>query len=65
MRLDEAAARLEPLPDPFPPPLDALMPVRTDGGNAEGTGTNGVPAAVRPQSVCSSIPMTRERPGSF
>ena len=32
MRFDEVAARLEPLPDPLPPPLDALMPVRTDGG---------------------------------
>lgn len=32
MRFDEVVARLEPLPDPLPPPLDELMPVRTDGG---------------------------------
>jgi 8-oxo-dGTP pyrophosphatase MutT (NUDIX family) len=31
MRFEAVAARLEPLPDPLPPPLDALMPVRTDG----------------------------------
>jgi 8-oxo-dGTP pyrophosphatase MutT (NUDIX family) len=32
MRFDEVVERLEPLPDPLPPPLDELMPVRTDGG---------------------------------
>jgi 8-oxo-dGTP pyrophosphatase MutT (NUDIX family) len=32
MRFDDAVARLEPLPDPLPPPLEALLPVRTDGG---------------------------------
>jgi 8-oxo-dGTP pyrophosphatase MutT (NUDIX family) len=32
MRFDDAVARLEPLPDPLPPPLEALMPVRVDGG---------------------------------
>lgn len=31
MRFEAVAARLEPLPDPLPPPLDALMPVRLDG----------------------------------
>ena len=31
MRFDDVAARLEPLPDPLPPPVDALIPVRTDG----------------------------------
>lgn len=31
MRFDEVAVRLESLPDPLPPPLDVLMPVRTDG----------------------------------
>ncbi|HEV8280666.1 MAG TPA: CoA pyrophosphatase [Candidatus Limnocylindrales bacterium] len=31
MRFEEVVERLETLPDPLPPPLDALMPVRTDG----------------------------------
>ncbi len=31
MRFEAAVARLEPLPDPLPPPLDALLPVRLDG----------------------------------
>jgi 8-oxo-dGTP pyrophosphatase MutT (NUDIX family) len=31
VRFDEASARLATLPDPLPAPLDALMPVPTDG----------------------------------
>lgn len=31
MRFDDVAARLERLPDPLPPALDALLPVRLDG----------------------------------
>jgi 8-oxo-dGTP pyrophosphatase MutT (NUDIX family) len=31
MRFEEVVRRLAALPDPLPPPLDALMPVRTDG----------------------------------
>jgi 8-oxo-dGTP pyrophosphatase MutT (NUDIX family) len=31
MRFEEVAQRLAALPDPLPQPLDALMPVRTDG----------------------------------
>jgi 8-oxo-dGTP pyrophosphatase MutT (NUDIX family) len=31
MRFEAVAARLEPLPDPLPPALDALLPVRIDG----------------------------------
>jgi 8-oxo-dGTP pyrophosphatase MutT (NUDIX family) len=50
MRFDEVAARLEPLPDPLPPPLDALMPVRTDGGTWRVPGTTGIPAG-RPAAV--------------
>jgi hypothetical protein len=50
MRFDEVAARLEPLPEPLPPPLDALMPVRTDGGTWRVPGTSGIPAG-RPAAV--------------
>jgi 8-oxo-dGTP pyrophosphatase MutT (NUDIX family) len=50
MRFDEVVARLEPLPDPLPPPLDELMPVRTDGGTwrlpPAGAAPGGRPAAV-------------------
>jgi len=31
MRFDDVVGRLTALPDPLPPPLDALMPVRLDG----------------------------------
>jgi 8-oxo-dGTP pyrophosphatase MutT (NUDIX family) len=31
MRFEEVVQRLGALPEPLPPPLDALMPVRTDG----------------------------------
>jgi 8-oxo-dGTP pyrophosphatase MutT (NUDIX family) len=50
MRFDEVAARLEPLPDPLPPPLDALMPIRADGGTWRVPGTTGIPAG-RPAAV--------------
>ena len=50
MRFDEAVARLEPLPDPLPPPLEALMPVRTDGGTWRMPGS-GVPPGGRPAAV--------------
>ena len=50
MRFDQVAARLEPLPEPLPPPLDALMPVRTDGGTWRVPGTSGIPAG-RPAAV--------------
>lgn len=50
MRFDDAVARLEPLPDPLPPPLEALMPVRADGGTwrlpPPGAAPGGRPAAV-------------------
>jgi 8-oxo-dGTP pyrophosphatase MutT (NUDIX family) len=50
MRFDEVVARLEPLPDPLPPPLDELMPVRTDGGTwrlpGQSADPTGRPAAV-------------------
>jgi len=50
MRFDEVVARLEPLPEPLPPPLDALMPVRTDGGSWRLPGAQGVPVG-RPAAV--------------
>ena len=50
MRFDDVVAGLEPLPDPLPPPLDALMPVRTDGGTWRVPGTPGVPGG-RPAAV--------------
>lgn len=50
MRFDDAVARLEPLPDPLPPPLDALMPVRTDGGTWRLPEAS-APAAGRPAAV--------------
>jgi 8-oxo-dGTP pyrophosphatase MutT (NUDIX family) len=50
MRFDEVVARLEPLPDPLPPPLDELMPVRTDGGTWRLPGQSAVPAG-RPAAV--------------
>jgi 8-oxo-dGTP pyrophosphatase MutT (NUDIX family) len=43
MRFDDAVARLEPLPDPLPPPLEALMPVRTDGGTWRFPGSGAPP----------------------
>ena len=50
MRFDDVAARLESLPEPLPPALEALLPVRLDGvawrppsGTAENPGR---PAAV-------------------
>lgn len=50
MRFDDVAARLEPLPDPLPPALDALLPVRVDGVRWRAPGqddaTPGRPAAV-------------------
>jgi 8-oxo-dGTP pyrophosphatase MutT (NUDIX family) len=50
MRFDDAVARLEPLPDPLPSPLEALMPVRADGGTwrspSPDTQPGGRPAAV-------------------
>jgi 8-oxo-dGTP pyrophosphatase MutT (NUDIX family) len=50
MQFDEIVARLEPLPEPLPPPLDALMPIRTDGGTWRVPGTSGIPAG-RPAAV--------------
>ena len=50
MRFDEVVARLEPLPDPLPPPLDALMPVRTDGVTWRLPGQPATPAG-RPAAV--------------
>ena len=50
MRFDEVVARLEPLPDPLPAPLDELMPVRTDGGTWRLPGQSGIPAG-RPAAV--------------
>ena len=50
MRFVDAVARLEPLPDPLPPPLEALMPVRTDGGTWKPTGSGGPPGG-RPAAV--------------
>jgi 8-oxo-dGTP pyrophosphatase MutT (NUDIX family) len=50
MGFDEVVARLEPLPDPLPPPLDALMPVRTDGGTWRLPETPAVPGG-RPAAV--------------
>jgi 8-oxo-dGTP pyrophosphatase MutT (NUDIX family) len=50
MHFDDVAARLESLPDPLPPPLDALIPARTDGvrwrAPAGSAATPGRPAAV-------------------
>lgn len=50
MRFEDVAARLEPLPDPLPPALDALLPERLDGvrwrAPAPGDATPGRPAAV-------------------
>jgi 8-oxo-dGTP pyrophosphatase MutT (NUDIX family) len=52
MRFEEVVQRLAALPDPLPPPLDALMPVRTDGlprrpaRPAPGSAIPGRPAAV-------------------
>ncbi len=50
MRFDDVAARLEPLPDPLPPPLDAVIPARTDGVSwrapSGSAATPGRPAAV-------------------
>ena len=50
MRFDEVVARLEPLPDPLPPPLDELMPVRTDGGTWRLPGQPAAPGG-RPAAV--------------
>jgi 8-oxo-dGTP pyrophosphatase MutT (NUDIX family) len=50
MRFDEAVARLEPLPDPLPPPLEALMPVRVDGGTWRLPDASAPPAG-RPAAV--------------
>jgi 8-oxo-dGTP pyrophosphatase MutT (NUDIX family) len=50
MRFDQVVARLEPLPDPLPPPLDELMPVRTDGETWRVPGQLGIPAG-RPAAV--------------
>ncbi|HEY7701479.1 MAG TPA: CoA pyrophosphatase [Candidatus Limnocylindrales bacterium] len=50
MRFEAIAARLEPLPDPLPSPLDALMPVRTDGGTWRFPGA-GAPPGGRPAAV--------------
>jgi 8-oxo-dGTP pyrophosphatase MutT (NUDIX family) len=50
MRFVDAVARLEPLPDPLPPPLEALMPVRVDGGAWRMTGS-GAPPGGRPAAV--------------
>ena len=50
MRFDDAVTRLEPLPDPLPPPLEALMPVRKDGGTWRFPGS-GAPPGGRPAAV--------------
>jgi 8-oxo-dGTP pyrophosphatase MutT (NUDIX family) len=50
VRFEDAVARLEPLPDPLPPPLEALMPVRTDGGTWRFPGSGGSPGG-RPAAV--------------
>jgi 8-oxo-dGTP pyrophosphatase MutT (NUDIX family) len=50
MRFDEVVARVEPLPDPLPPPLETLMPVRVDGGTWRLPGTDGLPSG-RPAAV--------------
>ena len=50
MRFDDAVARLEPMPDPLPPPLEALMPVRTDGGTWRLPDASAPPAG-RPAAV--------------
>ena len=50
MRYDDVVARLEPLPDPLPPPLEELMPVRTDGGTWRLPGQPAVPGG-RPAAV--------------
>lgn len=50
MRFDDVVARLEPLPDPLPSPLDALMPVRTDGRTWRLPDTPPVPGG-RPAAV--------------
>jgi 8-oxo-dGTP pyrophosphatase MutT (NUDIX family) len=50
VRFEAIAARLEPLPDPLPSPLDALMPVRTDGGTWRFPGA-GAPPGGRPAAV--------------
>jgi 8-oxo-dGTP pyrophosphatase MutT (NUDIX family) len=50
MRYTEVVARLQPLPEPLPPPLDALMPVRADGGVWRVPGTPDIPAG-RPAAV--------------
>lgn len=47
MRFVDAVARLEPLPDPLPPPHDALMPVRTDGGTWRFPGAGAPPGGRR------------------
>ena len=50
MRFDEVVARLDPLPEPLPPPLDALMPVRTDGATWRLPGQPAAPGG-RPAAV--------------
>ena len=50
MRFEDVVARLEPLPVPLPPPLEALMPVRTDGGTWRLPSTPAIPGG-RPAAV--------------
>jgi 8-oxo-dGTP pyrophosphatase MutT (NUDIX family) len=50
MRFADALAHLEPLPDPLPPPLEALLPVRTDGGTWQVPGAEAPPRG-RPAAV--------------
>jgi 8-oxo-dGTP pyrophosphatase MutT (NUDIX family) len=50
MRFDAVVARLEPLPDPLPPPLDALLPVRLDGVGWRLPAADAIPSG-RPAAV--------------
>ena len=70
MRFDDVAARLERLPDPLPPALDELLPVRLDGVRwrppAETEGKPGRAAAVLvlldPDAVGDARVVLIERP---
>ena len=50
MRFEAVAARLEPLPDPLPPPLEALLPVRLDGVGWRAPAGSAIPGG-RPAAV--------------
>ena len=50
MRFEAVASRLEPLPDPLPPPLEGLLPVRLDGVGWRAPAGSAIPGG-RPAAV--------------